>query len=121
MYSDVPNLASSFGYTNASWTLKSDLVAGYVCRLLNHMDAGEFDVATPRQRDAKIAKQPALDFCPGYILRAMDQIPKQGSKAPWRLHQNYALDLFQFRFSRVDDGSMEFTRVQRNPPEKMGI
>ena len=79
MYSDVPNLASSFGYTNASWTLKSDLVAGYVCRLLNHMDAGKFDVATPRQRDAKIAKQPALDFCPGYILRAMDQIP---SKAP---------------------------------------
>jgi len=112
MYSDVPNLASSFGYTNASWTLKSDLTAGYVCRLLKHMDAGGFDVATPRQRDARIAKQPALDFCPGYILRAMDQIPKQGSKHPWRLYQNYALDLLTFRFSPVDDGSMEFTKMK---------
>lgn len=113
MYSDVPNLASSFGYTNASWTLKSDLTAEYVCRLLKHMGSGGYDTCTPRKRDASIAEEPAIDFSSGYIQRALDVLPKQGSKRPWRLYQNYALDLLEFRFAALDDGTMEFTRVSK--------
>jgi len=113
MYSDVPNLASSFGYTNASWTLKSDLTAEYVCRLLKHMDAHGYAYGTPRKRDASIAEEPAIDFSSGYIQRAMDVLPKQGTKRPWRLHQNYALDLLEFRYAGVDDGTLQFTRAEK--------
>jgi len=113
MYSDVPNLASSFGYTNASWTLKSDLTAEYVCRLLKHMDARGYARCTPRKRDDSITEEPAIDFSSGYIQRAKDTLPKQGSKRPWKLHQNYALDLLEFRFASVDDGTMEFKRVEK--------
>ena len=112
MYSDVPNLASSFGYTNASWTLKSDLTAEYVCRLLKHMDAGGYGSCTPRKHDPSITEQPAIDFSSGYIQRALNVLPKQGSKRPWRLHQNYALDMLEFRFASVDDGTMEFARIR---------
>jgi monooxygenase len=110
MYSDVPNLASSFGYTNASWTLKSDLTAEYVCRLLNYMDRHGYDTCTPRQRDRSISEQPAVDLSSGYVQRALGELPKQGSKRPWRLHQNYALDILEFRFASVDDGTMQFAR-----------
>jgi monooxygenase len=113
MYSDVPNLASSFGYTNASWTLKSDLTAEYVCRLLKHMDAGGYVRSTPRKRDESIREEPVIDFSSGYIQRAKDVLPKQGSKRPWKLHQNYALDLLEFRFANVDDGTMEFKRAEK--------
>jgi cation diffusion facilitator CzcD-associated flavoprotein CzcO len=113
MYSDVPNLASSFGYTNASWTLKSDLTAEYVCRLLRHMDARGYDACTPRKRDPSIAEEPAIDFSSGYIQRAMPVMPKQGSKRPWKLHQNYALDMLEFRLAAVEDGTMEFARAQK--------
>ena len=114
MYSDVPNLASSFGYTNASWTLKSDLTAEYVCRLLNYMREHNFDTCTPRKRDRSIAEEPAIDFSSGYIQRAMDELPKQGSRRPWRLHQNYALDILEFRFGNVDDGAMEFSNSAKS-------
>jgi monooxygenase len=114
MYNDVPNLASSFGYTNASWTLKSDLTAEYVCRLLKHMDAGRYVRCTPRKQDDSIAEQPAIDFSSGYIQRARDVLPKQGSKRPWKLHQNYALDMLEFRFASVDDGTMEFKRAEKH-------
>jgi monooxygenase len=110
MYSEIPNLASTFGYTNASWTLKADLTAEYVCRLLNHMDARGYDYCTPRRRDPSIAEEPAINFTSGYIQRASDILPKQGSKKPWKLHQNYALDLLDLRFASIDDGTMEFTR-----------
>ena len=113
MYSDVPNLVSTFGYTNASWTLKADLTAEYVCRLLKHMDAHGYDTCTPRKQDESIAEEPAIDFSSGYIQRAMDELPKQGSKRPWRLHQNYALDMLEFRFASVDDGTMEFRRAKK--------
>ncbi len=113
MYSDVPNLASSFGYTNASWTLKSDLTAEYVCRLLKHMDGGGFAYCTPRKGSEAIVEEPAIDFSSGYIQRAIDVLPKQGSKRPWKLHQNYALDLLEFRFGSVADGTMEFTRAKK--------
>jgi monooxygenase len=117
MYNDVPNLASSFGYTNASWTLKSDLTAEYVCRLLKHMDAGGYVRCMPRKRDESIDEQPAIDFSSGYIQRAKDVLPKQGSKRPWKLHQNYALDMLEFRFASVDDGTMEFKRAEKQKGE----
>jgi monooxygenase len=113
MYSDIPNFATTFGYTNASWTLKADLIAEYVCRLLNHMDAEGYDYCTPRRRDSSIVEQPATDFTSGYIQRASDVLPKQGSKKPWKLHQNYALDILDLRFAAIDDGALEFTRLQK--------
>ncbi len=109
MFSDVPNLASAFGYTNASWTLKCDLTCNYVCRLLNYMDAKGYRQCTPRNRDAEMAAEPFLDFSSGYVQRALDRLPKQGAKAPWKLHQNYALDIMSLKFSTLQDGAMEFT------------
>jgi cation diffusion facilitator CzcD-associated flavoprotein CzcO len=109
MYEGVPNLASSFGYTNASWTLKCDLTCEYVCRLLNHMKKTGNRQCTPRNEDPAIEPQPWLDFTSGYVQRAMDKFPKQGSKAPWKLHQNYALDLVSLRYSGLDDGVLEFS------------
>lgn len=124
MYNDVPNLAVSLGYTNASWTLKSDLTAEYVCRLLKYMDAHAYNSCTPRKRDPSITEQPAIDFSSGYIQRALPNLPKQGSKRPWRLHQNYALDMLEFRFAPLNDGTMEFSRkpkpVEQLAPAKAG-
>jgi len=108
MYSDVPNLASSFGYTNASWTLKADLTCAYVCRLLNTMKKRGLRQATPRVGDAVLTPEPFLSFTSGYVTRAMEKFPKQGSKKPWKLHQNYAKDILALRFGSVDDG-MEFS------------
>ena len=108
MYNDVPNLAQAFGYTNASWTLKCDLTSEYVCRLIKHMDANGFRSCTPRLKDESVTREPALDFNSGYVLRALGEIPSQGSKHPWRLHQNYAKDLKMLRYGRLDDGTMEF-------------
>ena len=110
MYSDVPNLASSFGYTNASWTLKCDLTCEYVCRVLNYMDKRGYAYGIPRKADPNLAEEPWLDFSSGYVQRALDQLPRQGAKRPWKLYQNYALDLMTLRFGAVDDGSMEFHR-----------
>jgi len=111
MFSDVPNLAFAVGYTNASWTLKCDLTAEYVCRLLNHMDQHGYAVCTPRVNDAHIEDEPVIDFNSGYVLRGLDRLPRQGSKTPWRLHQNYMKDLRMMRYGRVDDGTMEFKRA----------
>jgi monooxygenase len=108
MFSDVPNLAFAIGYTNASWTLKCDLTSGYVCRLLNHMDQRGFAICTPRVNDPDIGEEPVVDFTSGYIVRALHTMPRQGSKTPWRLHQNYIKDLSMMRYGRVDDGAMEF-------------
>lgn len=110
MYSDVPNLASAFGYTNASWTLKCDLTSEYVCRLINYMDEHGYTQCTPRRTDPSVVDEPAIDFTSGYVQRALPSLPRQGSKTPWRLHQNYALDLMGVRYSAVDDGTMKFTR-----------
>jgi cation diffusion facilitator CzcD-associated flavoprotein CzcO len=110
MYSGVPNLASAFGYTNASWTLKADLTADYICRLLNHMDkTGQTEC---RPEIGAIAPNPApwLDFSSGYVTRAMAAFPKQGDVAPWKVHQNYILDLLAFRFGTLDDQIMRFSK-----------
>jgi cation diffusion facilitator CzcD-associated flavoprotein CzcO len=113
MYSDIPNLASSFGYTNASWTLKADLTCAYVCRLLNAMKAKGMRQATPRVNDPEIVAEPFLDFTSGYVQRGLGKFPQQGSKAPWKLKQSYAHDLMMLKFGSVEPG-MEFS----NPAPK---
>lgn len=110
MFSDVPNLALAVGYTNASWTLKAELICRYVCRLLNHMEQTGTRQCVPRLRDPSVTPEPFLDLTSGYILRALDQFPKQGSKVPWKLHQNYARDLLMLKLGGLEDGVMEFSR-----------
>jgi monooxygenase len=111
MVSDVPNMAFAVGYTNASWTLKCDLVAEYFCRLINYMDRHGYRQCTPRRTDPTVTEEPLINFSSGYVQRAIDQFPKQGSKMPWKLHQNYARDLLNLRFGALDDGTMEFVRA----------
>ena len=108
MFSGVPNLASVFGYTNASWTLKSDLVDDYVCRLLRRMDRRRTPIVTPRP-DPSVTEEPFLDFTSGYVQRALDRLPKQGSRRPWKLHQNYLLDFLALRLGALDDGQLIFS------------
>jgi cation diffusion facilitator CzcD-associated flavoprotein CzcO len=115
MLSDFPNFAFTLGYTNASWTLKADLVAEYVCRLLNHMDAGGYDVCVPRISDPSVTEEPLLDFNSGYVLRALEGLPKQGSKEPWKLKQSYPFDLRGMRFGPLEDGTMQFLRQAQSP------
>ena len=109
MFSHVPNLALAIGYTNASWTLKAELICRYVCRLLNHMAATGARQCTPRLRGASPEEAPFLDLTSGYIKREIEKFPKQGSKLPWRLHQNYARDLMMLQRGSVEDGVMEFS------------
>ena len=113
MYNDVPNLAQAFGYTNASWTLKCDLTSEYVCRLIKHMDANGFASCVPQLNDPTLERVPVLDFNSTYILRALDELPSQGSKHPWRLHQNYFKDLSMLRYATLDDGTMKFRRINK--------
>lgn len=110
MYSGVPNLASSFGYTNASWTLKADLTAEYLCRLLNHMRRHGYTECRPASRDPGLEAEPWLTLSSGYVTRSVDRLPKQGKEIPWRVHQNYALDLMAFRFGALEDGVMKFSK-----------
>jgi monooxygenase len=107
MCSDVPNMAFAVGYTNASWTLKCDLTSRYVCRLLRHMDRRGYSTCMPR-RDPTVEELPILDFSSGYVQRALAQLPRQGDRVPWRLYQNYALDLVTLQHGRVDDRAMQF-------------
>ncbi|HEV2747001.1 MAG TPA: NAD(P)/FAD-dependent oxidoreductase [Allosphingosinicella sp.] len=108
MFEDIPNLAFAFGYTNASWTLKCDLTARYLCRLLRHMDEHGHRIATPRLRDPSMGRERLLAFSSGYIERAISSLPVQGAKPPWRVPQDYVTDLVAFRFSRLADEAMEF-------------
>ena len=103
MLSGVPNLASAIGYTNASWTLKCDLTCEYVCRLLNYMDKNGFQQCVPRNDDPSITELPLIDFSSGYVQRSIGKFPKQGSKRPWKLYQNYALDIVTLKFGSVND------------------
>ena len=112
MYSGVPNLASVFGYTNASWTLRADLICAYVCRLLNTMAAKKVKIATPTLGDANMQPVPWLDFSSGYVQRSLHKLPKQGPAAPWRQNQNYFADIRAMRFARVEDEALVFS----NPP-----
>ncbi len=109
MLRDLPNLAAIVGYTNASWTLKADLSSEYFCRLINHLDAIGMRQCTPRQTDGSVKEEPFLNLNSGYIQRAADRMPKQGDRTPWKLYQNYALDLALLRFGKVEDGYLAFT------------
>ncbi|OBI53675.1 FAD-containing monooxygenase EthA [Mycobacterium kyorinense] len=110
MFSGIPNFAITFGYTNASWTLKADLVSEFVCRLLNYMDAKGFDTVEPQHPGAGVDELPFMDFTPGYFRRSMHLLPKSGSQAPWRLKQNYLLDMRLIRYGRVDEKALRFTK-----------
>ncbi|HEV7423298.1 MAG TPA: NAD(P)/FAD-dependent oxidoreductase [Mycobacterium sp.] len=110
MLSGMPNMAFTIGYTNASWTLKADLVSEFICRVLNYMDANGFDNVVPEHPGGSVEERPLMDFTPGYILRALDSLPKSGSRAPWRLKQNYLLDRRLIRQGKVDDDALNFTK-----------
>ncbi|HVC71712.1 MAG TPA: NAD(P)/FAD-dependent oxidoreductase [Acidimicrobiales bacterium] len=118
MLGGVPNLAFTFGYSNASWTLKSDLVARYVCRLLNHMDEFGYDSCTPLEPDSTAPRFPYLDLSSGYVQRSGTSFPKQLSKAPWRVRHNYPLDLLMFRYGTLNDG-VAFSRRTPDKPVRM--
>jgi monooxygenase len=111
MCSDVPNMALAIGYTNASWTLKCDLTSEYVCRLLNYMDERGYAYCCPRRNDPDLKEGPLIDFSSGYVQRSIDTFPRQGSFAPWRVYQNYALDRMMLKHGRLDDPGMEFSRL----------
>ena len=108
MISGLPNLALAIGYTNASWTLKVDLGSAYFGRLLRHLRERGYRQFTPVRSDPSVQEEPLLDFSSGYVQRAIGDFPKQGSKAPWKLYQNYLLDLVSLRFGKLDDGALEF-------------
>jgi cation diffusion facilitator CzcD-associated flavoprotein CzcO len=108
MLSNVPNLAITLGYTNASWTLKADLICEFVCRLLNHMEKAGYRKCVARPEPG-MPEEPVLDFSSGYVRRAISRLPKQGPKAPWRLYQNYFLDLLGFRYGALEDGVIELS------------
>jgi len=110
MLCGIPNMAFTVGYTNASWTLKADLVADYVCRLLGFMDEHGYAVCTPRAPHAGAPTEPMIDLQAGYVLRSLDVLPRQGTAAPWRLHQNYFRDLRLLGRGPVDD-HMSFARA----------
>jgi monooxygenase len=116
MICGVPNLALTLGYTNASWTLKCDLVAQYVCRLINHMDEHGYDVCTPEPPGPSVATEPFIDFNSGYVLRSIDKLPRQGATRPWRLHQNYFRDVRLLKRGPVDDGMRFSRRSERRQP-----
>jgi cation diffusion facilitator CzcD-associated flavoprotein CzcO len=113
MLSGVPNLALAFGYINASWTLKCDLTARTVCRLLNHMERRGYVSCMPRLRDPAMGREPLLNFSSGYVRRANAILPRQGSKAPWRVYQNYLLDMLALRYGSFEDGVLEFRGRRR--------
>ena len=110
MLSGVPNLALAIGYTNASWTLKCELTANYACRLLARMDARGYAWCAPRNDAGSLEETPGLALTSGYVQRAQHLLPKQGPKAPWKTHQNYAKDLAALRFGKLEDGVMQFGR-----------
>jgi monooxygenase len=115
MCSGVPNMALSLGYTNASWTLKADLTAEYVCRLLNYMESHGYALCCPRVNDPSIEAESMLALDAGYVRRGRHRFPKEAKRAPWKLHQNYLLDVLALRFARVRDEVMHFERVDRHP------
>ena len=116
MFSDIPNLAAIIGYTNAAWTLKCEMVCGFVCRVLNYMDRAGHAICVPSNDDASVQEEPWLDLTSGYVQRVSDQLPRQGSKRPWRLEQNYLRDRLWLRRNRLDDGIMRFSAAGTRPP-----
>ena len=118
MLSGVPNFAFAVGYTNASWTLKADLVSEYVCRLLGHMRSRGYDYVTPLAPDPSQPTQPFLDLASGYVQRSVDNFPRQGTVTPWRLNQNYPRDVRLLRHGPIEDAGVRFSRAPRRTAER---
>ena len=110
MLTNVPNFAFTVGYTNSSWTLKADLVAEYVCKVLGHMDEQGFSTATPQNDDPSVKEEPLLNFPAGYVMRALDRFPKAGSKAPWKMRMTYHQDYLDIRRGALEDGALKFAK-----------
>lgn len=121
MLSNVPNMAVTFGYTNASWTLKADLTSEYVCRLLNLMDEKGATSAVPYLAHFPNQTEPFVDFSSGYFQRVMDQFPRQHTEAPWKLHQNYFTDRKNLRELPIEDGVMQFNKVDAKTGAKPAL
>ena len=111
MFSGVPNLAVAMGYTNASWTLKCDLACEYVCRLLNHMKAHGYQQVVPRWTEPELPTEPFVDLKSSYVLRSVDDFPRQARREPWRLYQNYVRDILMLRRRPLEDEALVFTRA----------
>jgi monooxygenase len=109
MLSGVPNFAFTIGYTNASWTLKADLVSGYIVRLLRYMDAHGHAQCVPANDDPGVTEHPLIGFQAGYVLRSIDEFPRAGSRPPWRLGMSYAHDVLKLRYGAIDDGRLRFS------------
>lgn len=107
MLSGIPNMIMTFGYTNASWTLKAELTSSFTCRLIRYMDRKGYRIAVPQQ-DAAVQEAPFLNFTSGYVQRAKGMLPKQGDRKPWQVHQNYLQDKLTIQYGRVDDGVIQF-------------
>ena len=112
MFSDVPNLVATFGYTNASWTLRADLTSEYVCRLLNFMDKKGYANCCPRTAEHVEPEGDWLDFTSGYVKRSMHKFPKQGSRDPWRNTQNFPKDVLAIRWGNIDNKELKFTALE---------
>ena len=108
MFSGMPNFMALFGYTNASWTLKTDLASRYFCRLIGTMKAKGAEIIVPEYGATKPEPRPAIDLAAGYIDRGIDMFPRQGTERPWRNHQSYFADYIDMKFSKLDDGVMMF-------------
>jgi len=121
MLSGVPNMALTVGYTNASWTLKGDLAADYVCRLLNHMRDRGYSTVTPKMPSESLPRRPFLDLKSGYVQRAEHLMPKQVDRHPWQLHQNYVRDLRALRYGPIEDEGLVFTRASAGRPAKPAL
>jgi cation diffusion facilitator CzcD-associated flavoprotein CzcO len=110
MFSDVPNLASVFGYINASWTLKADLICSHVARLIAYMDRKGYAQVTPRNRARGMKLAPFVEhFSSGYVQRSLSKLPKQGARSPWRVKQNYFADLLNLKYSPIANAALEFS------------
>lgn len=120
MLSDIPNFSFAVGYTNAPWTLKVDLVAEFLCRVLTEMDRRGADVAVAENREEGMDTRPLLDFAAGYVQRSLDLWPQAGTKDPWNLQMDYYKDVAVLRDTPVDDGTLTFAAAQRRPTEPDG-
>lgn len=120
MLEDLPNIGFTFGYTNASWTLKADLTSEYLCRIINDLDKRRLHKAMPVNNDQGVSPESFLSFQSGYVQRGMSQFPQMGSKKPWRLHQSYPADLALLRFGRLHDGVLQFSKATTQESAALG-
>ena len=126
MLEGVPNLGVAIGYTNASWTLKCELTCAYICRLLNRMHDDGYSQCTPKNSDGAMAPEPLLDLTSGYVQRSAGLLPKQGSRFPWKVYQSYVRDYPSLKFSKLNDGAMQFSGSKKfgemvSTPTKTGV